>query len=377
MAERTAFESSREDGRQVSSVAFLHAYAREHAPKLAFDPEMGLEAFEGWRGLVREKLLELLSFPEVPPQPEPRMVWSQAREGYTLQRWECYPEPLCVVPFLVLVPDGCDEEHPAPGVICCPGSDWSKESLAGEAELDGSPPKNDHWPKNRQAYHYCRAGMVAVATDNPGIGEQAEPQRPERYELSVNGIWLGRHYESLSVSHRLPILQWLKAQPFVDGKRVATSGHSLGAKAALLLAVLDPEVAAVVWNDFMSSWRGRAIATNLERLSIHQYVPAMLEWMDYPDLMAALAPRPLLISEGGRTEDLQVLRRAYERQGAAEVLEVVYYPKYATPELRPLDNVPLPEGLGMYEYLEYANVDVPQHSFKETVCVPWLEERLG
>lgn len=370
MAEREMFRSLREDGRHVSALALLHAYAREHGPKLAFDPQAGPEGFRAWRGRVWEKLVDILNFPHVPPQPEPRMVWAEAREGFTLQRWEAYPEPLSVVPFLVLVPEGCDERHPAPGVVCCPGSDWSKESLAGEPELDGRPPKNDHWATNRQALYYVRAGMVAVATDNPGIGEQAEPQWPERHELAMNGIWLGRHYESLSVSQRLPILQWLKSQAFVKG--VATSGHSLGAKAALLLAVLDPEVVAVVWNDFMSSWRGRAVATNLVRISIHQYVPGLLEWMDYPDLMAALAPRPLLISEGGRTEDLRVLRKAYEAQGAGEALEVVYYPKYATEDLRPLDEVPLPEGLGAYEYLEYANVDVPQHCFKAGVCVPWL-----
>ena len=60
-----------------------------------------------------------------------------------------------------------------------------------------------------------------------------------------------------------------------------------------------------------------------------------------------------------------------------ENLEVVYYPKYATPERRPYDSADLPEGLTMEEYFEYANVDVPEHSFKPNVAVPWLARALG
>jgi hypothetical protein len=56
---------------------------------------------------------------------------------------------------------------------------------------------------------------------------------------------------------------------------------------------------------------------------------------------------------------------------------VTYYPKYATADKRPYDNDPLYEGMSMDEYFEYANVDVPQHCFKENVAVPWLARVLG
>jgi hypothetical protein len=376
MTMRPTFRSQRPDGRFSSTLGFLHAYAKANPPGLAFDPDLPAADLPAWRQTVRDKLREMLRFPEVPPQPSPNLLWEEPRDGYRLQKWEAYPEPLSVVSFLVLLPEGCDATHPAPGVLCCPGSDWSKESLAGEPELDGAPPKNHHWPNNRQALFYVRAGFVAVATDNPGIGEQSDAIHPERREISLNGLWLGRGYESLSVFHRLPILQWLKDQPFVDPRRIATSGLSLGAKPALLLAVLDPEVAACVWNDFASLWRMRMIVENMDCIALHQYVPDLLAWLDYPDLMASLAPRPLLISEGGRGADLNLLRRAYELAGAPEALEVVYYPRYATPDLRPLDDLPLPEGLTSEEYFKYANVDAPNHEFKPEVCVPWLARTL-
>jgi hypothetical protein len=371
------FESGRPDGRFVSTAGFVHAYLKANPPRLAFRPSIGVEGCPAWQAEVRDKLREVMHFPGVPDQPPPQHLWTEERDGYRLEKWEAYPEPLSVVPFLVLVPDGACGENRVPGVLCFPGSVSSKESLAGEPELDPERPVRPHWARNRMAMWYAQAGLVAVAVDNPGIGELSDPLVAERHEICVNGLWAGRHYEGLSVFQKLPILEWLRGRPYIDPERIAVSGHSLGAKPALILAVLDPGIAALVWNDFCSRWRERAIAENLMRISIHQYVPELLEWFDYTDLMASLAPRPLLIAEGGRTRDIEGIRAAYRLVGAEGNIEVEYYPKYARPEDRPFDDADLPEGLDMETYFEYANVDVPEHSFKENVAVPWLSRVLS
>ena len=163
----------------------------------------------------------------------------------------------------------------------------------------------------------------------------------------------------------------------MDADRVAVSGHSLGAKPALILGVIDPSVKAVVWNDGVSDWRERAVATNLERIGTFQYVPGMLAWFDYSDLQASLAPRSLLITEGGRAVVLDRIRRAYELLGASERLKIAFYPKYATPDKRPLDYKELPEGLTLPEYHPYSNCDAPMHYFKGEVAAPWLADALG
>lgn len=93
--------------------------------------------------------------------------------------------------------------------------------------------------------------------------------------------------------------------------------------------------------------------------------------------VVALALSALLISEEGRTEDLLRIREGYRLLGAEEQFHFAYYPKYADPGSRPYDDVPLPEGLTPEEYLEYANVDVPNHCFKGEVAAPWLVEKLG
>lgn len=368
MSDRDLFRSDREDGRFVSTAGYVHATMKDNPPRLAWNPAMSAGEMPAWREAIREKLRELMQFPDVPEQPEPKMLWSEPREGYQLQQWEAYPEPRSAVPYLVLVPD--DIPEPAPAVLCFPGSSRTNIGLAGEPEPDSD---DRHWEENRMALHYARAGMVAIAVENPCMGQRRADFGPNRAEVALNLLWMGRSYEGLSVFEKLPILEWVRSRTWIDNTRIAVSGHSLGAKPALILGVLEPEIAAVVWNDFTCDFRERAIATNLLQISTWQYVPDFITWFDYPDLMASIAPRSLPITEGGRTMHIERIREAFRTLDAEDRFGVAYYPKYADAAARPNDDKPLPEGLTQDEYLaEWANVDVPAHSFKPDVAVPWL-----
>ena len=371
------YRNDREDGRFVSTAGFIQEALQHLRPRLAFDPAMPAEAFPAWRKLARNKLRELLVFPEVPPQPEPKRLWSKPREGYQLQKWEFYPEPYCAVPFLMLVPDGASQQSPTPAAVCLPGTFSTKESLAGELELDGTPTKHRHRLSNRMALHFVKQGITSVALDNPGIGETKDRVNKGRmYDFAIHAIWMGRNYEGISTFHRWSILQWLKQQPWVDSSRLVVSGHSLGAKPALHVGLLDPSVKAVIWNDAVVSWRHRAVVTAMQQIGIFQHIPGLLQWLDYPDLMAALAPRSFLICEGGRGEEIDRIRAAYRLAGAEDRLKVAYYPKYASPESRKLDDTEIPEGLTLDQHHPYANVDAPDHQFRVGVALPWLKRVL-
>tara|TARA_R110001592_G_scaffold165803_4_gene400331 strand:- start:31 stop:837 length:807 start_codon:yes stop_codon:yes gene_type:complete len=261
--------------------------------------------------------------------------------------------------------------------MCFPGSGHSKEALAGEPELDGSKPKPGtewKWEDNRMALHFVKQGYIACAVDNPARCEASSPVR-NFLDVSACAIWTGRSYLGISVFQKAHILEWLVEQPMVDAKRVATCGHSLGSDPADALGLLYPDkVAAVIHNDFCCDWRERAIALNAYPGGLHHNVPGMFAWYDAPDLQAALAPRPLLFTEGGRTPQLNHIRAAYALTHAGENVEVQYYKKYATPEQRPKDTAPIEEGITMEEYFEYANVDPEFHCFRPTRALPWLKK---
>ena len=384
------FVSGRADGRFIETSGFVHAQLRALRPKLEYRPGMSRAEFTVWQSKVRAKLLELMRFPEVPPQPEPKRISTQPRQGYRLERWEAYPEPYSVVPFLMLVPDGVSAQSPAPAVMCFPGSFGSKESLAAEPEI-GSPttPTDAKWLDNRMAWHFAQRGSVALAFDSPATNELADDldgprpfSRPEtsrkREIFSLYPIWMGRSLEGISVFQKATVLRWLAKQPFVDAKRIATSGHSLGSKPADILAVLYPElVAAVVHNDFVCNWHERCVALNLYAPGSHQVLPGVVDWFDYTDLQAALAPKPMLITEGGRANQIAKIRRAYELTGAPDAMQVFFYDKFADPKTRKLDQAEMPIGITMEEYFEYAYVDVPDHQFHPQHAVPWLAKQFG
>lgn len=133
------------------------------AGKLAYDPAMPAASMLEWRSAVRTKLLELMCFPSDNSfSSSPKLLWSQPRAGYRLEKWEAYPEQSSVVPFLVLVPDSCSPRTPAPAVMCFPGSTSSKELLAEEPELRPSQPPNRHPMRNTMALQYVQAGLVAA-----------------------------------------------------------------------------------------------------------------------------------------------------------------------------------------------------------------------
>lgn len=384
------FVSGREDGRFVETAGFLHKQLQTLHPRLECRAGMTRQEFAAWQVKVREKLLELMCFPEVPQQPEPKRIWSRQRDGYRLERWEACPEPFSVVPYYLLMPDGVSSQSPAPAVLCFPGSTGSKEALAGEPELGSATTAGDpKWMDNRMAYHYARRGMIAVAFDNPATNELASamgertPLSPDavwrkRNILCAHAVWMGRSYEAISVFQKACILQWLAGQPFVDAKRIAVSGHSLGAKPADILGVLYPKrVHAVVHNDFICHWQERAVATNLCDPGIHQVVPGILQWFDYTDLEASLAPRPLLFTEGGRATQFAKIRRAYELWDAGGALQLFHYDKYSDPKSRTLDHAELPIGVTMEQYFAHAYVDAPSHRFHPNHAVPWLAKVFG
>ncbi|MCA9042571.1 MAG: hypothetical protein KDA65_19605, partial [Planctomycetaceae bacterium] len=219
------YETSRDDGRYVETAGALQSYLKHLNPKLAFNSQITAPDFDSWRTSVRDKLLELMCFPDqIPVQPSPKLLWAEQRDGYELQKWEAYPEPYSVVPFLVLVPEGVSSSSPAPAVMCFPGSTSSKESLAGEPELDtGKPQAKKHWETNRQALHYVKRGFVSVAVDNPATCELASSLQP-RSSMAECMLWMGRNYLGLSVFQKASILKWLSERPIVDSNRIATSG---------------------------------------------------------------------------------------------------------------------------------------------------------
>ncbi len=354
--------------------------------KLRFDPEKikTREALFAWKQNVSQKAYELMQFPdEMYEMPKVRFLFSQPRDGYRIEKYEISPEPDLWVSFLLLVPDAATEQNKAPAVLCFPGWDTPKEYLCGEdfydLEYDAVYPMNRRYAfADAMALHYVKQGLVVLASDNAATGEQMSEFSREAIALKL--LFKGRNYVGLCVMQRWAMFRWLYEQSYVDAENIGISAHSLGTETTMFLALIEPRIKAVCHNDFMSDNEQRMICCyppdeNVGGGAVH-LVPGFYEWFSFPDLIAAFAPKPILLTEGGVQADLERIAKAYEIAGDKNAYTYHHYPEFADPTARTYDHKPIPEGITTEEYFKYANVAPEHHFFKYKLCVPWMCEQL-
>lgn len=391
----TAFEVSewatpktdREDSRHVSSRGVVQDMLENIQPACKFEPTMRAEDFPAWQAKLRGAMKELMKFPQAKDLPAPRMVAAAARPGYRVEKWEAYPLPHAAVPYLVLIPDGA--QGPTPTVFCIPGSGQPKEWLAGETSRDLSTPPAAAPGNNAMALHYVREGWVAVVVDNAGTGEEGDAEQAAgrggydddnlaRFLLEMNWSWLG--YTSYIDQC---ILDWVKTRPYVDKGRIILSGFSLGTEPLMVLGTLNPDIFAFVYNDFLCRTLERAIvmtrpAKNGSRPApngIRHLIPGFWQQFDFPDIVAALAPRPVICTEGGLDRDFHLIARAYELAGSPAAFRYHHQPKFA--QAQRWEGEQLPHGLDRNTFFNLVNVDPKNHFFKKDLVLPWLRHLLA
>lgn len=278
---------------------------------------------------------------------------------------------------------------PSPAILCIPGSGGSKEGLAGEPGVAAKFNDDYRNPKVTMAQNLVKAGYIAVAVDNPAAGEAADLEQYARgrnynYDLFSRFLLeMGWSYLGYTAYLDMQVLEWMKSRPYIRKDRIVVSGFSLGTEPLMVLGVLDPSIYAFVYNDFLCQTQERALVmtasdkngTRIFPNSIRHLIPNFWRKFNFPDIVASLAPRPIILTEGGLDRDFNIIRKAYEISGYPSNVEVYHYPKFADPQKRKkIDK--LPEGLSRDEYFNMVNVDAPDHYFKSELVIPWLKKHL-
>ncbi len=387
LEEYAILQSERADGRFLSTYAIVHEMLKSTQPQYAYHSGMSKVEFEQWKDDVRAAMCKIMKFPEVEKQPSPVCVKQEQRQGYILEKWEFYPLPKSVSTFLVLKPDSLKEA--VPGILCIPGAGRTKEGLSGEPGICDKLSEDYKNPTVTMALNMVKEGYIAVAVDNAAAGEASdlecisEAQEYDydvvsRFLLELGWSWLG--YTSYI---DMQILKWMKEQPYILKDRIVISGFSLGTEPMMVLGVLDRDIYAFVYNDFLCQTQERAIVmTKPNQIgkrpfpnSIRHLIPEYWKYFNFPDIVASLAPRPIIFTEGGLDRDFRLVQSAYKDSGQPQNIEFHHYAKYAHPNTRN-DVEYLPEGLDAETYLKLVNVDPSSHYFKNELVIPWLRKIL-
>ncbi|MFN0056037.1 MAG: alpha/beta hydrolase family protein [Planctomycetales bacterium] len=216
-------------------------------------------------------------------------------------------------------------DHPAgtklPALLCL--HQTTKIGKDEPAGLGGNP--DLHY-----ALELARRGFVTVAPDYPSFGEHPYDfeERHGYASGSMKAVW-----------DNIRGVDYLQSLPEVDPARIGCVGHSLGGHSAIFTAVFDSRIQATVSScgftrfakDDMPSWTGK---NYMPRIATVYGNDARRVPFDFPELIAALAPRAFFASAATRDDDFDV-EGVRETMTAAAKVYALYDGSFRLQEIYP------------------------------------------
>lgn len=294
------------------------------APSLRFHGAGSPEGHANWAGCVKGVVQRLLDLDAIEPL---TVVSVEARGGADLLIEEhtfAAPGRPAFRGTLLRPADGAS----CPAVLVCPGRNARLDAVTGL-----EPP--DH-PDRNVAQRLAESGFATLTLDYGllgGLDPGLVGSRDETGLLAHALALVGRSPLALLVEDALRAMEWLRAQPWLEERRVALFGHSLGGHVALHAALASEEPVPVVLASCLGDYAGM-FARRLNAGGAHA-LPGILRHADLPDLAAALAPAPLQVQHGLEdavlpVEDaraaLETVRASYAAAGAPDALDPALLP---------------------------------------------------
>ena len=281
-----------------------------------------------WRSRIRSKLYELMEpFPE-PVPPDVRTLESEAFDGLTRHKIVYSTEAGVDVPAFLFLPDSAGTDAGLPGLVAVHGHGTGKGSVSGESSADD--------PHNNYALEFAKRGYAVLAPDARGFGERGKGfgQRGKAAYLGEEGgifgsrdgcnvsflkaMLFGVSLMSRNIWDDIKAVDVLSSNPAVDGDRIGCVGLSFGGTRTMYLGAVDPRVKVAVMSGYLTTFAKYAL--ELGNFCGSQFLPGIYSYADVPDIVGAIAPRPLLVEAGLRDTGFPI----ETSREAHEVLERIY-----------------------------------------------------
>jgi dienelactone hydrolase len=237
-----------------------------------------------------------------------KLAYHTDRSDYRVKAW-------------LLVPAN-ESSKPRPAMLCLHQTTRNgKDSPVGLSDR----------PSMHYALELARRGYVTLSPDYPSLGEHEQDFDSGDYTSgSMKAI-----YDNIRA------IDLLQSLPEVDARRIGCIGHSLGGHNALFTAVFDERLQAVVTCCGFTSFhhyqggdlRGWSGPRYMPRIATrYKFAPDRMPF-DFPEVLAAIAPRPVFIVAPLRDDNFDVegvrdcvkaARPIYELLGHTDRLQVIY-----------------------------------------------------
>jgi cephalosporin-C deacetylase-like acetyl esterase len=234
-----------------------------------------------WRDNPKEKCLaEVRRMAAVRPlatKPTAKAAGTVRRDGCTIEKLIIERPDEVPVPALLFLPE--PRAGKAPAVLYVSGRGKAADAAPGGA-----------------IETLVKSGRAVLAIDVRGIGETAavapKAYWSKEYPIAFLALHLARPLLGQRVEDTLAALDVLAARPEIDAGKIEIVGVEAGGPIALHAAALDGRLREATLVRSIESWMD-VVATPLSKNQLAQVVPAALTRYDLPDLVRAIALRPV------------------------------------------------------------------------------------
>jgi dienelactone hydrolase len=308
-------------------------------------------------------VFELFFYNPEPVLPDAEIVDRWEHKDYIQERVLFSTTPWFRVPAYVLIPKGFS--GPRPGIVDLHSHGgmfvFGKEKVMPMPTGD-HPSIVEYRKRNYEgqstSVELCRRGYVVISIDCFYFGERRTLFDEDleyglaRSELSPEQVrhlnrrasageatlvtslfWAGTTWQGIAHWDDIRTVDYLQSRPEVDANRIGCLGISMGGDRTDYLAGLDERIQCAVSVGWMSTLRPM-IKAHVDTHSFIHFLPGMAHYLDLPDLIGCMVPKPLMVQYcnrdalyplAGMQESDQKLTRIYSKAGVSDRYQGRFY----------------------------------------------------
>lgn len=284
----------------------------------------GVEDITIWQARARALLRELLGLPLKRPRASHMSVEHEAtRDGYHERRFVFESEADVHVPCVMRAPVGVASP---PLIVCLQGHSKGMHISLGQPKYEGDEETISGGDRDfaRQA---VGLGYAALTIEQRGFGEcGGTPDGPACYQPAASALLLGRTLLGERVWDVSRAIEVVTSEFDVDADRICVMGNSGGGTATIYAAALNLGFAAAMPSCALA---GFAESIGLQYHCLCNYVPGIMKHFDMGDILALIAPRPLVVVNGredaifpieSAVREFARAKRVYDGLGAGDMI---------------------------------------------------------
>ena len=303
---------------------------------------------EEYRRTVRDKVLELFHYDAPAVAPNAEVVERWETRDYVAEKILFNTTPWFRVPAYVLIPKKFQGKRPAVVDLHCHAGVFTFGKEKVMPVRDPHPALVELWEESYDgrstSAELAKRGYVVISIDRFYFGERrtlfddinslgmdlsnysvedvrTANRRAGRGEatLAKSLFWAGTTWHGIAHWDDMRTVDYLVTRPEVDASRIGCMGISMGSDRANYLCGLDERIACGVSVGWVSTLRP-LIRAHVDTHSFSHFLPGLTRYMDLPDLLGAMTPKPLMVLQCSRDQ----LYTLESMQEAVEKLERIY-----------------------------------------------------